>query len=58
MRALTCVCGLSFVTMQGMPITKKGSLAKKGDLKIKVEIEWPTNLTAAQADTLRKTLAK
>lgn len=45
------------VVGEGMPISKKGSLKKKGDLLVKVEIEMPARVTGAQAEGVRKIFA-
>ncbi|KAL8278799.1 hypothetical protein RQP46_008868 [Phenoliferia psychrophenolica] len=42
---------------EGMPISKKASPKKKGDLLVKVEIEFPTRMTPAQAEGVRKVLS-
>lgn len=45
---------MSFSFSQGMPISKKSSLKKKGDLLIKVEVVFPDRLTPSQAEGVKK----
>ncbi|CED82160.1 Molecular chaperone (DnaJ superfamily) [Phaffia rhodozyma] len=40
----------------GMPISKKGSLKKKGDLLVRWQIKFPLTLTDAQKEGLKKVL--
>ncbi|KAH6913385.1 hypothetical protein BKA70DRAFT_720823 [Coprinopsis sp. MPI-PUGE-AT-0042] len=46
----------SIVIGEGMPIRKDGEVKKKGDLKVRWEVEFPTNLSAAQKEGIRKIL--
>lgn len=39
-----------------MPISKKGSLKKQGDLIVRIEIVFPDRLSAAQAEGVRTAL--
>lgn len=45
------------VAGEGMPVSKKDSLKKKGDLLIRLSIIFPPRLTAAQSTSLRSLLA-
>lgn len=45
---------LIVVFLQGMPISKKSSLKKKGDLLVKVEIVFPDRISPAQAEGAKK----
>ncbi|KAM0791792.1 hypothetical protein ACM66B_004055 [Microbotryomycetes sp. NB124-2] len=44
------------VPNEGMPISRKTSTKKKGDLLVKVNIVFPNNVTASQAEGLRRVL--
>jgi DnaJ homolog subfamily B member 4 len=46
----------SIVLGEGMPIRKDGQAKMKGDLKVRWEVEFPTNLSATQKEGLRKIL--
>lgn len=45
------------VAGEGMPISRKASTKKKGDLLIKVNVSFPNNLTASQAEGIRRLLS-
>ncbi|SCZ95029.1 BZ3500_MvSof-1268-A1-R1_Chr11-3g03555 [Microbotryum saponariae] len=42
---------------EGMPISRKNAPKKKGDLLVKVQVEFPARLSASQVEGLRKVLA-
>ncbi|KAM0747044.1 DnaJ-domain-containing protein [Meredithblackwellia eburnea MCA 4105] len=42
------------VVGEGMPISKKGSLKKKGDLLIKIDIVFPDRITASQVEGVKR----
>ncbi|KAK4692456.1 hypothetical protein P7C70_g9124, partial [Phenoliferia sp. Uapishka_3] len=42
------------VVGEGMPISKKSSLKKKGDLLVKVEVVFPDRITPSQAEGAKK----
>ncbi|KAG0150426.1 hypothetical protein CROQUDRAFT_652336 [Cronartium quercuum f. sp. fusiforme G11] len=41
---------------EGMPITRKGSLKSKGDLRIRIQIEFPNRLSSTQVEALKRIL--
>lgn len=47
----------STIPGEGMPIRKDGSVKKKGDLIVKWDVVFPTRLTPAQEEGIRKVLA-
>jgi DnaJ homolog subfamily B member 4 len=46
----------SIVLGEGMPLRRDGQAKTKGDLKVRWEVEFPTNLSATQKEGLRKIL--
>ncbi|GAA5916323.1 hypothetical protein JCM5296_007029 [Sporobolomyces johnsonii] len=44
------------VANEGMPITRKNSVKKKGDLLIKLDIVFPDRISASQAEGIRRVL--
>lgn len=41
---------------EGMSITRKGSVKPKGDLKIRIKIEFPNRITSTQVEALKRIL--
>ncbi|KAH9816105.1 hypothetical protein DFH28DRAFT_1094969 [Melampsora americana] len=44
------------ISNEGMPITRKGSVKPKGDLKVRIQIEFPNRVTNTQVDALKRIL--
>lgn len=41
---------------EGMPITRKGAPKPKGDLRVRIKVEFPPRLSSTQVEALKRTL--